>query len=83
MNQKKNVTLIKIEKVELFFIISANSAKELLKPYFGDIIEQFKPYLAPHSEMGGLSEEDTRKLQIQTLGTAISYSCLQCTMFKV
>nr|XP_022312451.1 importin-4-like isoform X1 [Crassostrea virginica] len=48
---------------------TANSAKELLKPYFGDIIEQFKPYLAPHSEMGGLSEEDTRKLQIQTLDT--------------
>lgn len=48
---------------------TANSAKSLLKPYFADIIEQFKPYLAPHSEAGGLSEEDMRKLQIQTLDT--------------
>lgn len=50
-------------------MFAANSAKSLLKPYFADIIEQFKPYLAPHSEAGGLSEEDMRKLQIQTLGT--------------
>ncbi|XP_056015924.1 importin-4-like isoform X2 [Ostrea edulis] len=48
---------------------TANSAKELLKPYFADIIEQFKPYLVPHSEAGGMSEEDMRKLQIQTLDT--------------
>ncbi|XP_062580344.1 importin-4-like, partial [Saccostrea cucullata] len=48
---------------------TANSAKELLKPYFADIIEQFKPYLVPHSETGDTSEEDIRKLQIQTLDT--------------
>lgn len=54
---------------KLISMFAANSAKSLLKPYFADIIEQFKPYLAPHSEAGGLSEEDMRKLQIQTLGT--------------
>lgn len=61
---------------KLISMFAANSAKSLLKPYFADIIEQFKPYLAPHSETGGLSEEDTRKLQIQTLGTdKDAYTC--------
>jgi hypothetical protein len=64
---------------------AANSAKGLLKPYFADIIEQFKPYLVPHSDTGGMSEEDMRKLQIQTLGIeaiptllsdALKYFCL-------
>lgn len=42
--------------------ILANAAKKEVVPYFPNILEQFKPYL------GETADEDTLKVQIQTLG---------------
>lgn len=55
-----------INKLILMFVV--NFVKSLLKSYFADIIEQFKLYLVFYLEVGGLLEEDMRKLQIQILG---------------
>ena len=52
-------------------LIPANAAKEGLRPYFLDIMEQFKLYLVPQSESSVITDEEMRKLQIQTLGIVV------------
>ena len=54
------------------FFFLANAAKTLMQPYFQEIIEQFKGYLAAGDD------ENLRKLQIQVLGK-YSEICLNRT----